>query len=354
MNRRIPGKIRAAAMLLIFIAAQTHFSALAQSCPPPPPPPPPAAAGAQHPTLLQGYALRPPFRVAGVDYPVGVPAGTKLTDWQALSGPGITVRADASPPYVRVDDTSNVVISGVDFSLHGGAYLWFKNSPNPTVISSNFGGPNLTLISAGVINTDNWSPNLTVSYSTIDGAGMYVNIGVNGPGGSGLIFNQGGGRNTVIHNWLKNAPEHTLEEVQLPTVPLVVIYRKNLIEQSGWGVASHPNYLQFGSGYISCVDVKYNTFYNTPQASSGESLQFYNNFNGYVHNAHWAYNVMIATGGIPGDARDYVIPGGGDQNSGVGHDNYVDTTAAFGLFYPGSMTSWTLRNNYNMVTGAPD
>ncbi|MGH9827308.1 MAG: hypothetical protein ACREDR_29115, partial [Blastocatellia bacterium] len=107
---------------------------------------------------------------------------------------------------------------------------------------------------------------------------------------------------------------------------------------------------------IDSVDVEYNTFYNTPHvASSGESLQFYG-VGGYVHNATWAYNVMIATGGIPGSGGSAFIHGGwpDTQNSGVGHDNYVDTTGAYFLYYPGSMTGWTLANNYNMVTGAPD
>ena len=36
----------------------------------------------QRPNLLAGYAARPPWQVAGVDYAVGVPAGTQLQDWQ--------------------------------------------------------------------------------------------------------------------------------------------------------------------------------------------------------------------------------------------------------------------------------
>jgi len=30
--------------------------------------------------LLSGYVVRPPWKVAGVDYAVGVPAGTALAD----------------------------------------------------------------------------------------------------------------------------------------------------------------------------------------------------------------------------------------------------------------------------------
>jgi hypothetical protein len=349
MKGRLLGKTRSALMLLMFVTAQTHFSALAQpACPPHHPPPP---TGAQHPGLLAGYALRPPWNVAGVDYAVGVPAMTALTDWQSLSGPGISVDTSSAPPYgaphVRVDNTSNVVMDSIDFSLHGGAFLMFVNSPNPTVIRSNFGGPNLSMIPAGVIVADPWSPNLSVTYSTIDGA----KAGGSGTGGPSLITNQGGGTTTLEYNWLKNAPQHTLEEAQPTALPLVLVYRNNLVEQSGWEVGAHPNYLQFGYADVSSVDVEYNTFYNTPQTTSGESLQF-SGMGGYVHNVTWAFNVMIATGGIPGSARSAFIHAGGSQNSGVGHDNYVDTTAAWFLYYPGSMIGWTLTNNFNMVTGA--
>jgi hypothetical protein len=93
---RLLGKTRSALMLLMFLTAQTHFSALAQPAP-----------GGQHSALLASYAKRPPWKVAGVDYAVGVPPAATLTDWQLLSGPGITVNTTAMPPYVRVDNTSN-------------------------------------------------------------------------------------------------------------------------------------------------------------------------------------------------------------------------------------------------------
>jgi hypothetical protein len=109
---RLLGKTRSALMLLMFLTAQTHFSALAQPAP-----------GGQHSALLASYAKRPPWKVAGVDHAVGVPSTATPTDWRFLSGPGITVNTTAPLPYVCVDNTRNVIISGVDFSLHGGMCL---------------------------------------------------------------------------------------------------------------------------------------------------------------------------------------------------------------------------------------
>lgn len=101
MKARLLGKTRSALMLLIFGATQAHFALRAQACPPPPPPPPPPVptpAPGQHPTLLASYAKRPPWQVAGVDYAVGVASTATLTDWQLLSGPGITVNTTEMPP----------------------------------------------------------------------------------------------------------------------------------------------------------------------------------------------------------------------------------------------------------------
>jgi hypothetical protein len=336
-------------MLLMFVTTQTHFSALAgPACPPPPPPPP----GGQHPALLASYATRPPWKVAGVDYAVGVPAMTTLTDWQLLSGPGIGVDTSATNGHVSVYNTSNVVISGVDFSLHGGAYLFFVNSPNPTVTNSNFGGANLAAVLSNVISADSNSPGLTVSYNTIDGGGAGL--------GSSLVGAAGGGTTTLTYNWLKNFPQHVLEQ-NTQNVPYAVNYRNNLIEQGAMQSGGHLNFLQFdtNSNSSSSVDVEYNTSYQIKQASAGEGYQFYANGNGLVQNVTLAYNVMIAAApgvGLPVPVSSLsisrMVHGGGSQNAGIAHDNYIDPTAAYGWLYYGSFAGWKFSNNYNMTTGA--
>ena len=60
-----------------------------------------APAGApQLPSLLNGYAVRPPWEVAGVDYAVGVPTGTTLKD--------PTLRISMSG--VSVDTTNRLIL----------------------------------------------------------------------------------------------------------------------------------------------------------------------------------------------------------------------------------------------------
>ena len=85
---------------------------------------------------------------------------TVLRDWQNLSGPGISVVNYGGQWFVRVDNTGGAVISGVDFSLHGGADLMFVNSPNGVVTDCNFKS-----VSGIPIQTDANSPGLTVKES---------------------------------------------------------------------------------------------------------------------------------------------------------------------------------------------
>jgi hypothetical protein len=299
---------------------------------------------AQHPAAAVDYAKWPPWQVAGIDFPVGVPSTATLSDWQLLSGPGIVVHATDNPPFVRIDDTSNVVISGVDFSLHGGAYLFFVNSPNPTVTNCKFGGPNLKRIPVAVIFADKYSPGLTVSYNTIDGAGD--------GNGSSLVRAGGTGTTTLTYNWLTNFPQHVLETTAAGA-SYSIVYKYNFISQGAKAPGAHLNYLQFTteSTSSSFVDVEYNTSYQTRQVAAGEGYQFGNlSSTGLVKNVTFAYNVMIAAGS--GIAMSYLVHAGGSQNAGVAHDNYFDATAAYGWGYPGSFTGWTVSSNYLMTTGA--
>jgi hypothetical protein len=341
MKGRLLGKTRFALMLLVFVTAQTQFSAHAQPAP-----------GTQHPALLAGYAVRPPWNVVGVDYPVGLPAMTTLTDWQLLSGPGIIVNTTNVPPYVRVADTSNVVISGVDFSLHGGAELFFVNSPNPTVISCIFAGTNLKTVPSYVIYADLNSPNLTVSYTTINGAGAGI--------GSGLVGAAGAGTTTLTYNWFKHFPSRVLEQ-NTQDVPYSVVYKYNLIERGAMQPGAHLNYLQFAtnSNSSTSVDVEYNTSYQIREASAGEGYQFYSNGNGLIQNVTYANNVEIAAApgtGLPVPPQllsiSVLVHGGGSQNAAVAHDNYIDRSAAYFWFYYNSYTGWNFYNNYDMTTGA--
>lgn len=293
----------------------------------------------QKPELLTSYVKRPPWKVAGVDYGVGVPADTVLTDWRDLRGPGISIVDN----LVRVDNTNGVHIDSVDFSLHGGAILLFVNSPRGVVTNSKFQSTS----SAGEINADEQSPDLTVQFCTIAG----------GADGSSLISAHG---NVVVqYNWMRDFPQHAVEIGGTTNL----IYRYNLIENGGTVAGAHLNYLQMmGSNVTNAVVIAYNTTYQTRQAASGEGFQLYisdGTNSGVLVNPTFAYNTMIAKGRL---AMSYMLHGSSRyatskphstpiEGIATAHHNYFDTTGAYGAFYPGSVLKWSLVENWNMITG---
>ena len=105
---------------------------------------------AQQPDLLSGYATRPPWAVAGVDYAVGVPAGTILKDPMSISEPG--VRVDTARHLIWVDD-DNVTLEGYDFALEGGWGV-YTTAANTVIANCNFqvGTNNLVPIVGGASN----------------------------------------------------------------------------------------------------------------------------------------------------------------------------------------------------------
>lgn len=299
-----------------------------------------ASTGAsQLPNLLDGYAVRPSWEVAGVDYAVGVPAGTQLKDWQTLSGPGITISGN----MVRIDGQSGVHLDGIDFSTNGGAFVYLTNSPDAVITNCKFQATTPTsLIDAGP-----GSPNLTVEHCTLIG----------GADGSALI--SGSGDVVVQYNWMKDFPQHAVEIGGSTDLT----YKYNLIENGGTVAGSHLNYLQqTGSGVTNKIDIEFNTSYETPSAASGEGYQFDINDgsnSGTLVDPIFAYNTMIATGDT---SMSYMVHGSSKYASsnpavtpisGIAsaHDNFFDTSGSYGAFYTGSMDGWSLSNNVDMRSG---
>ena len=298
------------------------------------------AGSPELPTLLNGYVVRPSWYVAGVDYAVGVAAGTSLLDPATISMAGVSVNTSTRSITVY---GNNVTLSGYDFSLHGGYYVYITGA-NDTIKSSNFAlGANTT---SYLIDGAPTSSNMTIEDCTMD-ASTIGNL-------TSFIGFSGSGSLTLEYNWLKNFPQHILELAQAPGVDFSVVYKYNLIEQGAIAAGAHLNYLQFASGNATSVDVEFNTTYQTRQASSGEGYQFVDNApGGTINNATLAYNTMIATGGSSGSpAMSYLVHGNSPTFNGTVDNNYVDASSAYGTFYGGSFTGASIYNNVDMNTGS--
>ena len=126
------------------------------------------AGTGQHPHLFDRYPVRPPWPVAGVDYPVGITPGTVLIDWQAMTNPGVGFGTGIVTFY----NTNNVVIDGVDFSFHKGAQLYFSNCQGITIQNCRFGGPQYLRSAAGVIEIEADCSNIVIQNNEIDNGGV--------------------------------------------------------------------------------------------------------------------------------------------------------------------------------------
>jgi hypothetical protein len=301
-----------------------------------------AAVGSpQLPNLLSGYAVRPAWQVAGVDYAVG-PTSTPLKDPATISMAGVSV--DTATRTINITG-NNVTLSGYDFSLHGG-YQVSTYGANTTITNSNFAVG--TLQGSYLIYGFESASNLTITHNTFDGSAILNQTSFIGYRGSGAV--------TLEYNHFENFAQHIIEFAQQNGSPsFSVVYKYNLIEQGALGAGSHLNYLQFGGGTASSVDVEFNTSLQTPQLGAGEGYQFYANTpGGTILNSTLAYNTMIATGGVQGTAVSYFVHPGTNVggNTGSIHDNYFDLTASWGAFYTSDTGSgWSLSNNIDMRTG---
>jgi hypothetical protein len=292
--------------------------------------------------LLSGYAARPPWKVAGVDYAVGVPSGTTLRDWETISQPGVSV--DLAHNTVTITG-NNVTLNGIDFSLHGGAQLLIYGSSD-VVSNSNFVyGPSMESDISLIAGSGS---NVTIKNNTLNGNGPALGSGTANQ--TSLISGQFTGTTTVEYNLMENFNQHALEMNGSGALN----YQYNLIENGGSGATGqHLNYLQFGSGVFNSVTVGFNTTYQpTMSISGGEGFQLYNNGSGSV-NATLACNTMIY--GPNGEGRVHVSSGqySGTTTASI-HDNYIANLAG-PFFYPdpnaGAFDYYF--NNVNMVTGRP-
>jgi hypothetical protein len=306
------------------------------------------AGAAQYPDLLTGYAVRPPWKVAGVDYAVGIPSGTALKDPLSINMAGVSVNTSSHTIFVT---GNNVTLNGYDFSLAGGWQVYVQGS-NDTIENSNFKVGSNNLVPIGSSTS---ASNLTVIYNTIDGGGIgvagnpvaiYTLISFTGTGTGGL---------TVEYNWLKNAPQHIVEFRNG-----TLIDQFNLIQNVGFYVGAHPNDVQFNGSTSNGSIIDFNTVYN-PQPvngypdAQGEGLQIEAQLGSTITNTQVENNTVIATG--PSLTASYLIAvrqdAGNVINGVIVENNYLDASGAYGPFYPPNGANLTFRNNWDMVTGSP-
>ncbi len=263
--------------------------------------------------ILSGYATRPEWKVAGVDYYVGTPSGAALKDPSTLSMAGVSV--DKSTHVISVSG-SNVTLDGYDFALNGGWQVDVVNgASNVTVQNSNFhvGANNLTPIYAYYGGT------LNVRNNTFDG---YAS------GGStvhSMVFTGNGGA-TIEYNRFSNFPDDAIDI----TYDGNYVVQYNLFDSMGAG-EFHTDSIQTYFSDISRLLIQYNTMYQPPSMPKGVINSFVRigDQRGHVvHDPVAAYNtiIMASTNAKTANVLQWCSDGAATLVNPLIHDNYVDPT----------------------------
>jgi len=121
----------------------------------------------------QSYATRPPWNVAGVDYPVGV-----YTAAGQLLDPTLAASLPAGCAFVAADDavdcrgSGSLDVKGLDFSLHGGVrlHIYGGYTGTCTVEDNNFkNGASSDGVFGSLVRFDHSTCNRVIQSNTFDG-----------------------------------------------------------------------------------------------------------------------------------------------------------------------------------------
>ena len=197
---------------------------------------------AQYPTLFSGYAARPPWQVAGVDYRVGVNTGVTLKDPSVASLPTGVSRAGTTFTV----NNSDVTLDGWDFTQGAGWTVDVRNN-NCTISNCRFSKSG----AANLINSINSvsATNLTVKYCEMNGQNNLTDFIIDAAW-PGLIIEycyiHGSGSDLIGRNYNQNGGAVTI--------------RWSLFEQAGMGGALvHGDYLQVYDPALTNISITFTT-----------------------------------------------------------------------------------------------
>ena len=151
------------------------------------------------PNLLAGYAVRPTWMVAGVDYYVGVPQNLTLLNPDTIKMAGVQV--DASTHTITITG-NNVTLSGYDFSLNGGWGISINSGVNNTTIENS----NFVVGSNEQVPIDSSGGNLTVLNDTFNGSSQ-----TNAAAPWAMVNYDGNGTFTSEYSLYENTPEDAID-----------------------------------------------------------------------------------------------------------------------------------------------
>jgi hypothetical protein len=290
--------------------------------------------------LLKGYPTRPPWKVAGVDYPVGVPTGVVLQDPFKIHATGVSINPAAHSISIS---GSNVALNGYDFGLDGGWSVTIVAGAKGTLIENSrfqVGQNKLVPLQASV-----GAGSVTIRNNTFDGGGGEDNAIY------ALATYNGSGTFIAENNIFKNAPA---DAIDFNAGTMTTIVRRNLFYNLGTTSGSHPDSVQYVAVNSDKIVIAYNTIFQ-PNPSGMEGIQLAAQNGSTLANAVIEKNVIIAT---PGSLKmSYSIAVQQAAHNTVRsvrvRGNYVDPRGAYGAFYPPSGSDISFGGNIDIARSQP-
>jgi hypothetical protein len=332
------------------------------------------AAGPQFPNQLNSYGgvgarsftigapFQPQWRIAGVDYPVGINDSAKpLKNVLTATLPGC---ATTSGNTVTVNSAS-CTLNGFDFSVSGGVNLVI-NGDNATVTNNFFqAGSNMT----GTAITAN-NPGALISYNEFAGTGLAF------PASRCITIQNQTGTVTVTYNYIHEWNDDSIRIGNQPTGVIAnaqMIIKYNAIFSGGYS-GVHFDFLQTVQASYNNLEMSFNFIFQpasdpgtgVPTEATairnsdfgvsgvgtylGSGTQFHHNtVVGLGNGSSMAFSQSIVFGGTGGT--------GASLNSNpTAHDNFFDLDGNLGPVFdggffsnPGQIANPTFYNNYDMT-----
>lgn len=308
---------------------------------------PKVASGPQLKSFFKGYCVscRPPWPVAGVDFPVGISDGVALRDPTLPSSyPGgafpQNIAFNPKERFIRaVGPTS--AFEGMDFCRGGGMNaigIYWKGMGKLTIKNSHFCGGDGKFVP---ITSDVGTGSIELLYFSYDGDGSTApflrhngcnaNVRYGYMRAAGADFINSGG-DCAKNDWL-------------------IAY--NVFQNGGVAPASHPDWIQVHS---KSRFVNFRVIGNL--ADQQTQVVGTQGWLGASTAAAWDFveisqNVSKTTGQR---AASYIVfPLNGPVSKGLYQDNYADVSGAFGFYYGGMQNVCAkgigCRGNIDMKTG---
>jgi hypothetical protein len=290
------------------------------------------------------YPIRPPWNVAGVDYPVGYDGGT-------LKDPSVSGNLPSCAKY-SINNVSVVstpcIIDHFDFSLHNGICLslGINSSSTITVTNNKFrAGTGCEPTGFGLINITGNSP-VVIKYNSMDD--VYLN---NQEGQIRFVGNDTPGVGTIEYNDFRRTTAGLIDFGSSAKLTLKYNYSQ------GIGTAgNHADWFIFNSprGTNTVIDEAFNTVYADPTSQSGTAFCYLSGNSGTTINGGCQNDTYVDISGF-----SYVIrfePGSSSGNSMYGNNNYIDSTGGYGPIESrnsAGTATVTCSGNKNLVTGEP-